>query len=168
MRYSNTVAILGAGSEDGLWMAKGICKSYRILLMDEELQKLTALSFIVAQHYKLALTENLLSSKEAGWEADIIVLAAPAEVQAAIARQISEVATRKTVILLSRNESQMASISAILPNAHLVEIMLTNTTEGNSLKAALTSTNTAALETAKLLLDCCNTAELTIQQLIPV
>lgn len=168
MRYSNTVAILGAGTEDGLWMAKGICKSYRILLMDEELQKLTALSFIVAQHYKLALTENLLSSKEAGWEADIIVLAAPAEVQPAIARRISEVATCKTVILFSRNESQMANISAILPQAHLVEIMLTNTAEGNSLKAAISGTSASGIETAKLLLDCCHPAEITIQHLITV
>ncbi len=168
MRYSNTVAILGAGSEDGIWLAKSICKSYRILLMDEGLQKLTALSLIVGQHYQSALTENLLCSKEAGWEADIIVIAAPGDAQETIAEQIQEVATRKTVILLNRSASMLQKISGILPHSDLAEVLLEHAPESPVCKASLSGINQVALDTTTKLLTCCEPINLRVHQLISV
>lgn len=168
MRYGNTVAILGAGSEEGLWLAKGICKNYRILLMDEGLQKLTALSFVVAQHYREALVETAFCSKEACWEGDIIVIAIPEGPLDAISGKIREVATRKTVMLLSRGESRLSVLTDLLPHSDLVEVVLHNQTDSPLVKAEMTGTNKQALHAASKLLACCEPLELSVQQLISV
>ncbi len=135
MLYNNTVAILGAGSELGQLIAKKIAGNYPLLLMDNNAEKLNGLIQIIPHTHPTAQVEMALCSKDASWEADIIIIAADyAEDQESIAIKINEVTTCKTVIQIKHASSDIAALQAILPYSKFISVDWANTTaivEGN-------------------------------------
>lgn len=101
MATIKTIAIVGATGNMGSAIAKSLSKNsdYRLLLSSNDQDKLEDL--------KLALEESgaeayaLSCVKEASWEADIIVVATPYEVEKEVAEKIREVAAGKIVISIS-------------------------------------------------------------------
>jgi 8-hydroxy-5-deazaflavin:NADPH oxidoreductase len=77
----------------------------------------------------------VICSKDASWEADIIIIAADyAEEQESIAIKINEVTTCKTVIQIKHAYSDIAGLQAILPYSKFISVNWANTTaivEGN-------------------------------------
>jgi len=125
MDLKNTVAILGANSRLGSLIAKGISKKFRLLLMDEQLQQLTALANEIAVINSTATTEVIQCCKDASWEADIIIVVADIATQAAIAGKIKEVATCKTVINIGTSANCSKTLQQLLPHSKVVTILIT-------------------------------------------
>lgn len=123
MDYKDTVAILGANSKLGNIIAKGISRQYRLLLMDEQIQPLTALSHDVAKLNCNATVEVIPCCKDASWEADIIIVVADEAAQAAIATKIKEVATCKIVINIGSSAKSSKSFQQLLPHSKVVTIL---------------------------------------------
>jgi hypothetical protein len=123
MDYKDTVAILGANSRLGNVIAKGICKQYRLLLMDEQIHPLTALANDIAKLNCNATAEVIQCCKDASWEADIIIVVAGEAAQAAIAAKIKEVATCKTVINMVSAANGNISLQQLLPHSKVVTIL---------------------------------------------
>ena len=123
MDYKDTVAILGANSRLGNIIAKGICRQYRLVLMDEQIQQLTALAHDIAKLNCNANVEVIPCCKDASWEADIIIVVAEEAAQAAIAEKIKEVATCKTVINIGTSAKGSKSFQQLLPHSKVVTIL---------------------------------------------
>lgn len=123
MLYNNTVAILGAGSSIGQLIAKNLATNYSLLLMDSSADKLNNLMQFFVENHPTAKVEMIVCSKEASWEADIIIIAADhAQEQEAIAIKINEVSTCKTVIQIKDASSDMVSMQAILPYSKFISV----------------------------------------------
>jgi predicted dinucleotide-binding enzyme len=94
-----TLAIIGATGQMGQCLSKALCnKSYRLVLMDRDEQKLEKLKNSI---YKINPEADIDLSDcaiESSWESDIIILAVPHEVEADVARHIRQVCTQKILI----------------------------------------------------------------------
>ena len=101
-----TIAILGAAGRMGWPIAKSMARAgHHVLLADEagedcppSARKLPSLVATIRRGATRANLEIVSSSREASWEADIIVPAVPFEVQAEVARRIQDVVVGKIVI----------------------------------------------------------------------
>lgn len=135
MQYNNTIAILGAGSDLGQFIAQKIVGTYRLLLMDNSELQLNQLKVLLVSNQPNADIELIVCSKDASWEGDIIIIAADNQTeQAGIAKKINEVTTCKTVIQIKDASSDMASLQSILPYSKFISVDWANTAaivEGN-------------------------------------
>ena len=135
MQNNNTVAILGAGSAIGQLIAEKIAGNYPLLLMDNSAETLNRLTELLTEKFATPQIEMIVCSKEASWEADIIIIAAEhAQEQEAIANKINEVTTCKTVIQIKPATADIASLQAILPYSKFISVDWANTAaivEGN-------------------------------------
>ena len=101
-----TIAILGAAGRMGWGIARSMARAgHHVLLADDgaegcppSVRKLPSLVARIRGKAARANVEIVSSSREASWEADIIVPAVPFEVQAEVARRIRDVAAGKIVI----------------------------------------------------------------------
>lgn len=94
-----TVAILGAGGNMGSAIAKSIAGgNYRLLLFDQDIKQLNALSEEIRQQHPDADVEPMDCAHDCGWEADIIILAILHSDEKEIVEKIRDVATQKIVI----------------------------------------------------------------------
>ena len=101
-----TIAILGAAGRMGWGIAKSLARAgHHVLLADDggkdcppSAQKLPTLVANIRCRAVRANVEIVSTSREASWEADIIIPAVPFEVQAEVARRIHDVASGKIVI----------------------------------------------------------------------
>ncbi len=97
-----TVAILGAGGSMGSAIAKSIAGgNYRLLLFDSDPKQLGELSQQIRDKHPEADTHFMSCPHETSWEADIIILAVPHEVEKELADKIRDVATQKVVISIA-------------------------------------------------------------------
>lgn len=124
MNYKNTVAILGANSRLGSFIAKGISKNYSLLLVDEQLQQLTTLANDITKLNGNTNTEVIQCCKNASWEADVIIVIADEATQASIAGKIKEVATCKTVINIGSSSNCSNAFQQLLPHSKVVTIII--------------------------------------------
>jgi len=101
-----TIAILGAAGRMGWEIAKSLARAgHHVLLADEvgtdsppPARKLPSLVATIRCRAARANVEIVSSSREASWEADIIIPAVSFEAQAEVARRIRDVAAGKIVI----------------------------------------------------------------------
>lgn len=123
--YNNTVAVIGVNSKAGTMIAKSICKQYRLLLMDnDQLQTATLFHEIQEINQQLHTAEILTCSKEASWEADVIIITVPLAEQEYVAQKIAEVSTCKTVLQIKNGEGQNAPIQLLLPHSKVVSVSI--------------------------------------------
>lgn len=97
-----TIAIIGATGNMGSALSKSLAKGpYRLLLMAQDAGKLSGLEEEIRQTNASADIEGIRCSREAGWEADIIIMATPYPAEKEVAGRIKEVANRKIVVSIS-------------------------------------------------------------------
>lgn len=119
----NTVAIIGAASKTGKVIARSIAPSFRLLLMDTAQSDLVELKAHL-EEVKDREIDILECSKDASWEADIIVVVKEGEELKAVALKMKEVTTCKTVIHYTYDEKAVDHLQQLLPNAKVVTVLL--------------------------------------------
>lgn len=99
---------------------------YRLVLMANNREKLAALGHELVQIYDADVTLST-GAREAAWEADLVVLAVPAEVEVKIAGLIRDVVSGKIVISISARDNRKDDVSAaeelqrMLPYSRIVK-----------------------------------------------
>lgn len=169
MLTKQTIAIIGATGNMGSAIAKSLSTgNYRLLLKDSEQEKLDTLVKEIKNKNADADVEAMACSTEAGWEADIIILAVPYNAEEEVVAKIKEVANQKIVISIANPLNQtynglmtMSDTSAaeelqkLLPNSKVIKAF--NTTfaanfstpviDGKIVDAFIAGNNDEALNT---------------------
>jgi hypothetical protein len=140
MRTKQTIAIIGATGSMGAAIAKAISKgNYHLLLSSGNFQRTQDLVNEINTLNPFADVEAMDCLVNAGWEADMIILAVPYPAEKETAQKIKEVANQKIVISISNplNEnynglltepgtSAAEQLQALLPNSKVVKAFNTN------------------------------------------
>jgi NADPH-dependent F420 reductase len=96
-----TIAVIGAAGNMGSGIARNLAKAgYRVLVAGNNQIKLNDLIAKIKEGTPQADVEIIDCSKEASWEADVIIPAIPFKEQAAVASKIKDVVTGKIVVSL--------------------------------------------------------------------
>ncbi len=102
-----TIAVIGAAGRMGSGIASKLAEAgYRVLLAGKDQSKLADLSIRIREKFSGADIDTLDCSKEASWEADIIILAVPYSKEIEIAEKIKDVVTGKIVVSISNPLNQ--------------------------------------------------------------
>lgn len=118
-----TIAIVGATKNPGKAIVKKFASMpYRLLLISNEVSELNNLRSEMSAMHPEAEIEALDCVKDGCWEADIIILAVPAENMKQVAERIKEVATQKIVVEIFTENDIREEVSKILPYSKLVNI----------------------------------------------
>lgn len=125
MPHKNTIAIIGASGNLGAAIAKGISKgTYRLLLIDKEQNYLPSLASEIIKGNSSADVDIIHCCKDASWEAEIIIIAVPADEQNEIAQKIKEVATQKIVISIASQISSDNDLQQLLPYSKVINVSI--------------------------------------------
>lgn len=112
MTTPKTIAIVGATGKMGSVIARSLADArYRLVLMATNRERLVALAKELVQIYDADVIV-VATAREAAWEADLVVLAVPAEVEMQVASLIREVVAGKIVISISARDNRKADVSA--------------------------------------------------------
>ncbi|MBD0276864.1 MAG: SDR family NAD(P)-dependent oxidoreductase [Flavisolibacter sp.] len=102
MQANTTIVIIGASGNMGSSIAKGLAKgAYRLLLCANDLSKVQTVVNEIKSNHPSADIEAIDCTKNASWEADIIILAVPYAAEKELAQKIKEVANQKIVISIA-------------------------------------------------------------------
>lgn len=135
MKTKQTIAVIGATGSMGSALAKSLAKgNYRLLLKANKQEELDALVEEINARTENADIEAAVCPIEAGWEADIIILAVPFGAEKEVASKIKEVANQKIVVsianplnetfdgLLTAPDSSAAEeLQKLLPNSKVIK-----------------------------------------------
>jgi 8-hydroxy-5-deazaflavin:NADPH oxidoreductase len=130
-----SIAVIGAAGRMGSGISRNLARAgHRILAADPDRNKLQDLLTSICNQTTAADVEMLDCSREASWEADIIIPAIPYALQAEIAAKIKDVVTGKIVISIVNplNESHdglvtgpttssAEELAQLLPHAKVVK-----------------------------------------------
>ncbi|MBX2904835.1 MAG: NAD(P)-binding domain-containing protein [Taibaiella sp.] len=169
MKTKQTIAIIGATGNMGSAISQSLAKgNYRLLLHAPHEDKLTTLVHTIKAAHPSAEVESIDCSKQASWEADIIILAVPYAAEKEVADKIREVANQKIVISIANplnatynglvtdaTTSAAEELQKLLPNATVIKAF--NTTyaadfaqpviDGKQVDAFVAGNNEDALQT---------------------
>jgi NADPH-dependent F420 reductase len=175
MQTKQTIAIIGATGSMGSAISKSLAKgNYRLLLKAGNQDEIDQLIDEIVKTTPQAEVEGIACSKEACWEADIIIAAVPYSAEAEVAEKIREVANQKIVISIANplNEtydqlvttadtSAAEELQKLLPNSKVVKAF--NTTfaadfsnpviDGKQADAFIAGDDKEALETVSELVN---------------
>jgi NADPH-dependent F420 reductase len=175
MQTKQTIAIIGATGSMGSAISKSLAKgNYRLLLKAGHQDEIDQLIDEIVKTTPQAEVEGIACSKEACWEADIIIAAVPYSAEAEVAERIREVANQKIVISIANplNEtydqlvttadtSAAEELQKLLPNSKVVKAF--NTTfaadfstpeiDGKQADAFIAGDDKEALETVSELVN---------------
>lgn len=115
MKTLQTIAVIGATGNMGSAISTSLSKgNYRLLLKDNKQEDLDALVSKIQSEQPQANVEAAVCPTEAGWEADIIILAVPFGAEEEIAAKIRDVANQKIVISIANplNETYDGLVTA--------------------------------------------------------
>ena len=115
MSTKKTIAVIGASGNMGSAISKSLSKgNNRLLLFANEKEKVDALVQDIKSSNSAADVETLECPTDASWEADVIILAVPYQVEKEIATKIKEVANQKIVISIANplNETYNGLVTA--------------------------------------------------------
>ncbi|CAM3748270.1 NAD(P)-binding domain-containing protein [Pontibacter korlensis] len=130
-----TIAIIGASGNMGSAISKSLAKgNYRLLLCANELDKVQAVVDEIKVNNPAAEVEAIDCTREASWEADIIIAAVPYAAEQEVAEKIREVANQKIVISIANplndtydglvtapDSSAAEELQKLLPNSKVVK-----------------------------------------------
>lgn len=149
MAYINTVAIIGATTTVGSLIAKSIVPNYRLLLMDTAHPQL-----VLVQNEILAIDEDaevdvIHCSKDATWEADVIVVANGVTGIEELAIKMEQVSNCKTVLHFISQVDDMDKLQQLLPHAKVISILSSQPFTDANVDAIFRGTDKEAMDTAK-------------------
>ncbi len=135
MQTNKTIAVIGATGNMGSAISKSISKgNYRLLLCATDQDKVQGLLQEIKTSNPSADVDAANCSHEASWEADIIILAVPYQIEKELAEKIKEVASNKIVISIanplnasydglvtSPDTSAAQELQKLLPNSKVVK-----------------------------------------------
>lgn len=135
MQTKQTIAIIGATGNMGSAISKSLSKgNYRLLLKAENQEDLDSLIKEIKSKDQKADVEGAVCPEDAGWEADIIILAVPFDAEKEIAEKIRAVANQKIVISIANplnqtydglvttpDTSAAVELQKLLPNSKVVK-----------------------------------------------
>jgi NADPH-dependent F420 reductase len=135
MNTKQTIAIIGASGNMGTAISKSLSKgNYRLLLCANDPEKVQTLVNAIKGSNSSADVEAIDCSKEASWQADIIISAIPFLAESKVAHKIKDVANQKIVIsianplnetydglLTAPDTSAAEELQKILPNSKVVK-----------------------------------------------
>ncbi len=135
MQTKQTIAVIGASGNMGSAISKSLSKgNNRLLLFDNEKEKLETVVNEIKEINASADAEALECPTDASWEADVIILAVPYQAEKEIASKIREVANQKIVISITNplneafnglvtapDKSAAEELQKLLPNSKVVK-----------------------------------------------
>ncbi|WP_229733750.1 NADPH-dependent F420 reductase [Pontibacter amylolyticus] len=170
-----TIAIIGASGNMGAAIARSLSKgNYRLLLCANDLDKVQAVAEDIKTSNPSAEVEASDCSRDASWEADIIIAAIPYSAEKEVAEKIREVANQKIVISIANplndffndlvtapDSSAAEELQKLLPNSKVVKAF--NTTfaanfatpviDGKQVDAFIAGNDLEALQTVSELVE---------------
>ena len=133
MAHKETIALIGATTTTGQQLVPSLLAlPCLLLLMDGSTESLHALYDTLPAGNNLATVDLLSCSREASWEADIILIAGNEANLEAIAAKIEEVATGKLILFITTDESNRNSLQQWLPFSPVVTVLARNEGEANA------------------------------------
>jgi hypothetical protein len=123
-----TIAIIGATEESGIFLAKQLAERFSILLFDEETEKLLILHDQMSRIEPLANVELMNCVRDASWEADVIIVLGYCCTSKEIANTIQKFATGKIVILIAEEDYPISTLTLfgnlqpLLPHSKLARV----------------------------------------------
>ncbi|GGG02836.1 hypothetical protein GCM10011323_04630 [Pontibacter amylolyticus] len=175
MKTMQTIAIIGASGNMGAAIARSLSKgNYRLLLCANDLDKVQAVAEDIKTSNPSAEVEASDCSRDASWEADIIIAAIPYSAEKEVAEKIREVANQKIVISIANplndffndlvtapDSSAAEELQKLLPNSKVVKAF--NTTfaanfatpviDGKQVDAFIAGNDLEALQTVSELVE---------------
>jgi len=125
MPHKETIALIGATTETGqLVVSRLLCLPSLLLLMDGSAERLHSIYHALTEGPEQHRVDLLSCSREASWEADIIIIAENEDRLEAIAARIKEVATGKLVIFITADERIESSLQQWLPYTQVVTVLV--------------------------------------------
>ena len=135
MHTKQTIAIIGATGNMGSAIAKSLSKGHNhLLLCATDSEKLQHTANEIRTLHPGADVDMLDCTVEAGWEADIIILAVPFQAEKEIAEKIRKVANQKIVVSIANpmngsfsglvtppGSSAAEELQKLLPNSKVVK-----------------------------------------------
>jgi 8-hydroxy-5-deazaflavin:NADPH oxidoreductase len=135
MNTKQTIAIIGATGSMGSAISKSLSKgNYRLLLSSNDRANVDSLIKDITNSNSSADIEAIDFSKDATWQADIIISAVPFQAEKEVATMIKEVANQKIVISIANplndaydglvtapDTSAAEELQKLLPNAKVVK-----------------------------------------------
>jgi 8-hydroxy-5-deazaflavin:NADPH oxidoreductase len=135
MNTKQTIAIIGASGSMGSAISKSLSKgNYRLLLSSNDRANVDSLIKDITNSNSSADIEAIDFSKDATWQADIIISAVPFQAEKEVATMIKEVANQKIVISIANplndaydglvtapDTSAAEELQKLLPNAKVVK-----------------------------------------------
>ena len=151
MSYKDTVAIIGATTTIGTVVARSIAVNYRLLLMDSARPELVTLQHSIQAANLKADVDIVNCSKDASWEADIIIVANEEAGLEELAVKMKEVSTCKTVLQFTHAETNIDKLQQLLPHASVVTIIISQPFTGTNANAFIHGSDKDAIHTAKMM-----------------
>lgn len=138
-----TIAILGAAGRMGWGIAESLARAgHHVLLADDgaedcppSARKLPSLVSKIRSRAVRVNVEIVSSSREASWEADIVIPAVPFEVQAEVARRIKDVAAGKIVISVINPLNKTCDGLLTAPSTSAAEVLAQDLPHSKIVKA---------------------------------
>lgn len=131
MATTKTIAIVGATGKMGATISRSLGEAkYKLVLMANNKSKLSSLRDELRQ-INGSDVRTVSDPRTAAWEADIVILAVPAEAEMAVAESIQEVVSGKIIISVSGRINCAGDISAAeelqrkLSNSKVVKVFNT-------------------------------------------
>ena len=135
MQTKQSIAIVGATGSMGAAISEALAKGpFRLLLHAPKKDKLKTLTQKIRKAFPSAEVEAIDCSFNASWEADIIILAVPYDVEKELALKIKQVANQKIVVSISNplnhsydrlvtapGSSAAEELQKLLPNSKVVK-----------------------------------------------
>jgi ketopantoate reductase len=122
MVITRTIAILGACSKNGTTAGKKLAANNRLLLVDEDKEKLSALKAEIEGIADNVEVEMMECFQDTGWEADAIVLAIQSIKDKEIFTLMKPFVTGKTVIVFSSGEKETEQLKSLLSYSNVISI----------------------------------------------
>lgn len=131
---TKTIAILTKQEDSPLELLKVLAgQKLQLLVVSSNQERNLRLIKQFEQLDSEAELDFISCEKEGCWEADVIILYQVAEFPSAIIERIREVATQKTVLVVSQGHAQSEGLDfkELLPHSRVIAVALAELQEGN-------------------------------------
>lgn len=142
MAIKKTIAIVGATGKTGRAIVNRFsCVPHRLLLVSDQFDELHQLVSELNEKEPVAEIEAIECVKDSCWEADIIILAVPAEEERTKGILMKEVATQKVVVVVSENAHECDELKKVLPYSKVIKARIDVETNTVNLSVAEATVN---------------------------